>query len=340
MAGNKNSLLKRLTGALLCRDMTAGGGNSTITADAAAGATVITLALATNFTVGDTVRIGSGSKTELAVLAAGAVSPIFNLVEPLGRAHTAGEPVVEQAAYDLGDITDSGVDITPSRESSDVNVATKRLVYQVLLGYGDLEAALTLPGLTMENLAFALGIPLASILGNGASFVTPKALVTDLNDISDEVNASLIATGVLMDGTPIRAELWGIDPDYTGLSINLRRGTLAGVPCRYIATAGGRISSNASSYVANTTYRAGKGKVFDGLTEVGVFADETAGTPANTTVAARAQRTSRRATSSRSGAEIPSSITAPLQSREPTSRSIPSCCARRRLESPSSSRSA
>jgi hypothetical protein len=281
---NKNSLLKSLTSVLLTRDL-AGGGATTLNGAVAKGASVITLASATNFTIGDTVRIGSGSQTELVVLVAGQTSPAFATAEPLGKAHATGEAAVEQAAYDMGDITDAGVDAAIAREQTDVVVATRRLVYTILRGYGDLEAGYTLPGFSIENLAFALGIPIAAVVGTGVSSVDPKSLVTDLNNIATEQNQSLICIGVLMDGTPVRVELWGADPDYTALSVNLRRGSLAGVPARWVATAGGKISNNASAYVANTQYRAGKGKVFDALSEVGVFANETV-TPANTTIAA------------------------------------------------------
>jgi hypothetical protein len=281
---NKNSLLKSLSTVLLTRDLV-GGGSTTLNGAVAKGASVITLTSATNFSIGDTIRVGSGSQTELVVLVAGQTSPSFATAEPLGKAHLTGEVAVEQTAYDLGDITDAGVDAAVSREQSDVVVATRRLVYTILRGYGDIDAGFTLPGLSIENLAFALGIPITAVVGTGVSSVDPKSLVTDLNNISTEQNTSLICLGVMMDGTPVRVELWGADPDYTALSINLRRGSLAGVPARFIATAGGKISNNASAYVANTQYRAGKGKVFDALSEVGVFADETV-TPANTTIAA------------------------------------------------------
>jgi hypothetical protein len=286
---NKNSLLKQLTSALLARDLT-GGGSTTLNGAVVKGATVIVLTSATNFSVGETVRIGSGSQVELAVLQAGQTSPSFNIAEPLARDHATGEVVVEQAGYDLGDITDAGADTTIARGSTDVISALRRLTYAILLGYGDLEAGFALPGLTLENIAFALGIPLTNVQGTGGSSTTPKFLVSALDDIQGEQNASLILTGVLMDGTPVRVELWGAEPDYTGFSVNLRRGNLGSVPARFIATAGGRISNNASAYVANTTFKANKGKVFDSLTEVGFFQDGATqgGTPGSSTVASTA----------------------------------------------------
>lgn len=285
---NKNSLFKSLTSALLCRDMAAGGGNTTLLAAAAKGASIISLTSGTNFSVGDTVRVGTGSALELVTLAAGQISPLFATQEPLAKAHAIGEAVVEQSAYDLGDITDAGVIVDPTRATTDINVATKRLVFGIILGYGEVTAAFTLPTLTLENIAFALGIPLSKVVGTGASSITPKHMITDLTDIALETNISLVCTGVLMDGTPCRAELWGAEPDYTGFSVNLRRGTLAGVPAKYVATAGGRVSNNASAYVANTTFRPTKGKVFDSLQEVGVFVTgpTQGGTAAATTIAA------------------------------------------------------
>jgi hypothetical protein len=284
---NKNSLLKSLSTVLLTRDL-AGGGSTTLLAAAAKGATILSLTSGTNFTVGDTVRVGSGSKTELATLIAGQVSPLFAISEPLARDHAIGEVVVEQTAYDVGDITDAGVDVTVGRETSDVPVATRRMNYTIMLGYGNLEAGFSLPGLTMENIALALGMPLSTVQGTGASSVAPKHVVTDLTDIAGEQNVSLVCIGVTMDGTPVRVELWNVDPDYTGFSLNLRRGTLNAVPARFIATGGGRVSANASAYVANTTIRATKGKVFDALTEVGYFTNgpTAGGTGAATTIAA------------------------------------------------------
>lgn len=286
---NKNKVLKQVNTVLLVRDMAAGGGNTTLAAPAAAGDVSVSLTSNLNFSAGDTIRLGSGSDLELAVIS-GAITGTgpytANVAEPLLKPHLQLDPVVEQSAYDLGDITDTGVDVAITAAGTDVQVATKRLAFTRLNGYADLTAALALPTVTLEGIAFALGIPLASVVGNGSSWSNPKALITDGTEIASEQNVSLICIGVTMDGTPFRAELWAVDPDYTGFSIKLQRGTLGSVPAKFVAGGGGCISQNASSYVANTTYRPNKLKTFDALTEAGSFIAATAGTPLATTVTA------------------------------------------------------
>lgn len=285
---NKNKVLRQVNTVLLLRDMATGGGNTTLAVAPAPGATSVSLVSNINFQAGDTIRIGSGSDLELGVISGaltGTGPYVANLAEPLLKAHALGDAVVEQAAYDLGDITDTGVDLAITSQGVDVQVATKRLVFTRLNGYADLTATFGLPTVTLEGIAFALGIPLAKVTGAGSAWSNPKALITDGTDIGSESNVSLVCIGVTMDGTPFRAELWAVDPEYTSFSVKLQRGVLGSVPAKFIAGGGGCVSQNASAYVANTTYRPNKLKTFDGLTEVGTFVPAT-GTPLNTTVAA------------------------------------------------------
>lgn len=281
----KNKVLKQISTVLLVRDQPAGGNTTINGAGAAAGQKVIPVASTNTFAVGDTIRVGSGDELELAVVTAIAAGVSLTVADNLTYTHVVGEAVVEQAAYDLGDITDGGVTVGGSGQTTDVQTANRRLVFTVLNGYVDLTAEFGLPGLTIQNLAFAVGAPLASVLGDGSA-ATPYAYASDGSDFGGEQNQSLICIGVLQDGSVVRAELWGVDFDYTGISVQLKRGQLASVPVKAVAAAGGLITTNASAYVANTTYRAGKGKVFDALVEVGAFADATAGPLATTLTAA------------------------------------------------------
>lgn len=286
----KNKIIKQLLTALLVRDATGGGiGTTTIgAAGAAAGQKVVPCAATANFTVGDPVRIGSGDEMELGAVASIQAGVSLTMAEELAYAHVAGEPVVEQVAYDLGDVTDGGVSVEGSGQTTDVQVSTRRLVYTVLNGYTSLSASFALPGLTLHNLALAAGIPLANISGDGQA-LTPFSLATDGSDFGGETNMSLIAIGLTQDGSPIRVELWGVDADYTAVSTQLKRGQLASVPMKFVASSGGAASTNASSYVANTSIRPTKGKVFDALQEVGFFTDATTGPLATTTTAAAAK---------------------------------------------------
>lgn len=280
---SKNKVLKQLNTVLMVRDGVGGGfGNTTNNVIALKGQAVFLTAVTTNFAVGDTVRVGSGDNMELGTISAVGAGASLTMVDNLTYDHPIGEACVEQVAYDLGDIAEGGVTVNASAQTTDVHVATKRLAYTILNGYTDLTAQFALPGVTLQNIAIALGIPLANVKGTGAG-ATPFSLPTDGNDFDQEQNQSLVAVGVTMDGSIVRVELWGIDVDYTGFQLALKRGNLASVPVKVQAAAGGVITSVASAYVANTTIRAVKGKVFDALTDVGLFVDTgtaTTSTPA------------------------------------------------------------
>jgi hypothetical protein len=277
----KTKILKLLNTVMLVRDTPAGGGNTTLTSGVAAGATALTVAAITNFASGDTIRIGQGEEMELGVISGAPAGNNITLADPLSYAHVAAEPVVEHTAYDLGDVSDGGVALNFAGQSTDIPVATRRLSFSTVLGFLDMLADFGLPTLTMENLAFALGIPLTNISGAG-TFNSPFAMTTDGNQFATEVNMSLIAIGTRMDGSTTRIELWGVDMDYTNLSFKLSRGQATTIPARAMASAGGVMTDNASAYVANITKKAGKGKVFDYLSEVGLLVDTTA-SPVNST---------------------------------------------------------
>ena len=269
----KDKVLKQLSQVLLVRDSTGTFGSTTIgAAGAAKGQTVIPVPSTTNFGLNDLVRVGSGETMEIGVVASFVANTSITLADNLTYDHVPGEAVVEQTAWDLGDVTDGGVDVNGNAQTTDVGVATKRLAYTILNGYTDLTAAFGLPSPALYSLCAALGIDFAKITGAGTA-ASPYALVTDGSEISGAQNQSLIAIGVAMDGSVLRVELWGIDVDYTGFSMPLARGQLASVPVKVLAAAGGVVTTNASAYVANTANRPAKGKVFDALVEIGLFAD-------------------------------------------------------------------
>lgn len=276
-------MIRQLLAAYLVRDKAAGGGNTTLATAAGPGTGTFTLTSATNFAVGDILRVGSGEEMELVkigALAGAVVTP----AEALVYAHAIGEQAVEQEVFDLGDVAGDGVSVTFAGSTTDVAVATRRTAYTQLSGYVSATAALALPGLTLFNMLVALGMPLSGVSGAGSA-ASPYHLVTDGNEFNSDANQSLIVISVLEDGTYLREELWGIDADYTGLSMTLNRGNLNSIPASFVASAGGVVSTVANPYVPTTTYRGTKGKVFDGLTEVGLFAAATTGPLSTTTTA-------------------------------------------------------
>jgi len=281
--------LKQVSFLGITRDKVTSPLNTTLTAAAVAGATTITVAAITNAAVGDTIRVGSGEDVELCQIhTSTAPSGVtITLNEPLKKAHANAEPVFEQTLYDLGDVAEEGVEYSFNGEATRIQVATKRLTYAILTGYVDAAMKLTLPNLGLHGFATALQIPFTRITTNG-SVVAVTSIVEDGNNFGNEVNQSIVCISVLEDGTILRAELWGVDFDYTGISINLARGQKTGVALRAVASGGGCLV-NASTFVIDTSVRPTKGKVFDAITEVGYFG--TPGTPTTSAVAIAAADT-------------------------------------------------
>jgi hypothetical protein len=84
------------TGAPAMAPETAGGADTTLTADAAAGAAVIVVASNGSMTAGDYLRIGDTGETEIRRIAPGGISgTTITLTAPLAWAHDSGDQVRE-----------------------------------------------------------------------------------------------------------------------------------------------------------------------------------------------------------------------------------------------------
>lgn len=283
----KNNVLKQLSKAYLVVDQTATPGNTTLTAGALAGATALTVAGITNFANGDLIRVGAGEEIELAIVSGTPAGNTVNIATGLVYDHVSGEQVVEQVAYDLGDVEAGGVNLAFAGESQDINVATKRLAFTTLNGYVDASVEFQLPTFTLANFALATGIAQSTIRGTGTA-ADPLELTTDGNEFAGVTNASIVVVGQKYDGTYLRAELWGVDFDYTGISFALSRGQLTAVPVRAVASAGGILASSNVAFTASTALLATRGKAWDYLSEVGLFVDTATTTTVNGNVAAGA----------------------------------------------------
>src|SRR4051812_12752618 len=77
------------------REAPATHGDSTLAAAAAAGATTITVVLATNFVDGDYFFIGSGESQEIAQVNGAPAGAVITVRSPLALAHIIGELVKE-----------------------------------------------------------------------------------------------------------------------------------------------------------------------------------------------------------------------------------------------------
>lgn len=265
---------------IVCTD--GGTGNSTLSAAHAVGATTINVVSSTGFAVNDPVRIGEGEDQEVYVVATVPGGSSITIAAPgLKRAHAAGEPIVEQVADQYGPITDAGFTLGLSREAQKVFVASQRLPFAILKGYGAVTGAFQFAALTLFNAALAAGIPRARILGAGTA-ADPLALINAGNDFGTIANVNLILEARTNDLQPIRVELYGCAFDFTSLQLQFARGVLATPSVKVLAGGGAVIDYTASPFTGTTTYVATNAAVLDGLDNFGYFAAH--GTPANTTV--------------------------------------------------------
>lgn len=284
----KPTMVKQQASVFAIRDKPSGG-VTTLNAAAAAGATSISAVSnpSTAFASGKIIRIGEGEEMEIqrisgAVTGAGPFT--FPTADGLIYPHVAGEAVVEEEVYDMGDVMDGGVSINLSGESTDVTVATRRLVYQTLNGYVNANIEFDLPGFSLYNYVFASGMLLSRVHGAGTN-ASPFSVTTDGSEFGEVGNQSFVSISTLFNGTNLREELWGCDT-LPNLSFQLNRGVPVPVKVRAVSAAGGIATSVAHSYTPITTFRAGKGKMWDKVDEIGFFEDVGTPTTLNGAVAA------------------------------------------------------
>lgn len=281
----KNKLVSRAQSLLAFRKKTAGA-STTVPAANVAGAATITATSGAGITTGMSLQYGDGEDIERVEVQSVATN-VITLVKPLARDHAAGHVLKEQIGYNLGDVKGT-ISSSQAVESEDVTSALRRLVFQKRQGFATFGIDVTVHGFTPENAAIALGIPLARVLGNGASIATPKVLATDFNDLDTESDVCIVATIVLQDGSVKTYEFWGVYSDYTAFAVQLAigQGADGAVPMKFQVFGMGVEQDGAPTYVADTSIKAGKGKVFGELTGVGLYVAHA--TPAATTVATAA----------------------------------------------------
>jgi hypothetical protein len=272
----KDRVIKQISTVHLLRDQLTSPGNTVLqSAFPSKGDTTIDVAAITNFADGDVIRIGSGETLELAEINGTPAGNTITVLEPLSRDHPTAEPVVEQYAADLGDVSDGGLTLSWAGESQDIFVATQRLVYATLNGFVSATMEFSFPGTSVHNFAWAVGASPADVKGSGTS-AAPYAFTSDGTEFGNESNMSLVVVGTTMDGTIVASELWGVDFDYTGISAAFSRGVHTQLPIRATGN-GGVIDNLTPAYLTNgdavSTDTPTKGKVFDAVTEFGILTD-------------------------------------------------------------------
>jgi hypothetical protein len=271
------NLIRRPQQIVLFRDAPAGAGivNTTLAADAAAGATTIVLQAGAGAGVaaGQAFRIGAGELLELVFAQTTPGADTVTLSRPLRLSHTVDTPVVEQIGYDLGDV-DGDVSVNIGQESSDQASAMRLLPFTILRGNLSLGVTGRLLGTSLPNLAVALGIPYSRITGSG-TVASPLCLQTDLSDVDSSANDSLVIVSQKQGGARVVHELWSLAYDYTGVSVQLARAQNGAVPFSVMGLSAflqfDLAAGAALPFTAVNTNRGTQGKVFRELREVGVF---------------------------------------------------------------------
>lgn len=283
-----------VTGYHLFVDMPTGGGNTTVNTAAAANQNTVVLAAATNFAVGDDIRIGSGEDAELHRIAA-LVTNTVTTERPLLFAHPVGDPVVEMASLDLGVPEADGVRFNCSVESTDVFSAIQKLAYGTLIGYGDLVVSGRYLAVTADIIALALGLPRSAVIGNGTAaaqtgLVGPRLFTSDGVTMGALANACAVVTGTLNDGSRVKATFNGLSFNPTVFTTTFSRGALAAVPFSALAASAAFDFNNAAFSPANviSTFASSNADLFAEISSVNELADSGTATTLSAGVAAGA----------------------------------------------------
>lgn len=197
------------------REKTSTHGSSTLDGAHAAAAATITVIAATNFGDGDLIRIGSGNTMEVHAQVGAPAGQVLTLQNPLEYAHASGEVVVELAKTVLGDTDDDGVSSDAEGDFAAVYGATRRMVLAFRGGHHAPTISFNLREFALENLAFALGMTEASILGAGSA-VDPYRLVQNPEKFGLALDQIVYFTGVLHDTvTNLEVRGWGCEVDWS-----------------------------------------------------------------------------------------------------------------------------
>lgn len=228
-----------VTGFHLMIDLPTGGGSTTLSAAATKGSTTLALTAATNFAIGDDIRVGSGEKYEL-VRIQNLVSTTVTTAKPLLFDHPSAEPVVKQGSLQAGVPEADGVRFAVNVESTDVFNALQRLGWGVIRGYGDLTLAWRFMAFTADALAIALGIPRTEVFGDGTAAaqtgtVGPRLFTSDGVNMAAAINYAAVVTGKLNDGSHVKMTFHALSFDPTAVTFTLSRGQPTLIPCRTMA---------------------------------------------------------------------------------------------------------
>jgi hypothetical protein len=244
------------------------GGSTTLSANAAAGATAATLTSVTGFTDADPIIAGSEEDAELVVQTGAPAGSIITLRAPgFKRAHVSGEAVKEGIAYDLGNVMNvrdaSAADVFDNETDVSRNPNGRRL------GHIAYQPQFDVQGYSPNLFALLTGMLMNRVLGAGTS-ADPTQIHTDGSDLGRE-DTFLVFNELLADGTFLRHEFDACSADYSQMALALGQGRETMLAARFIAANHGLHNTVAPQFAIDYTLQARKAAQIESLLEAGLF---------------------------------------------------------------------
>jgi hypothetical protein len=278
---NRTKLSERIHSVIAIRPKS-GGLVTTLSANAAAGATTATLTSVTGAGDNDPHLFGSEEDVEMRVQSGAPVGSVVTIDAPgFKRAHVTGEAVREGIAYDLGNVVNvndgSTADTADNETDVSINPDGRRMGHLALMPQCDIQ------GWSPQLFALAAGVDLAKVLG-AATAADPTQLHLDGSEFG-RVDTALVLTELLADGTYLRHDYDACFADYTQLRIPFGQGRETLLAARFIASNHAERNTAAPGMLVDYTLQARKALQIESLLEAGLFTVTGGGLSTTTTSA-------------------------------------------------------
>jgi hypothetical protein len=257
-----------LVAAVIALRPKAGGGSTTLTANAAAGATSMTLAATTGMTADDPILVGSEEDAELVSQVGAPAGSVVTVRAPgFKRAHVTGEAVTELEAWDLGNAVN--VRVGDSAVTADNETDVSRNPDGRRLGHITRMASFDLQGYSPWHYALLTGLPLDRVIGAG-SLADPTQVHTD-GTAFGRVATGIVLVEQLKDGSFLRHEFDACDADYTQLTVPLGQGRETLLAGRMVGANHGQHHTAAPPFLIGYAQQLRKAAQLEALLEAGWF---------------------------------------------------------------------
>lgn len=206
-----------------------GGGSTTVSTLATAGATAVGFTATTNFTAADPIILVGSTGTELNAIG-GAVTPTtaVPIAFPLAMQHPVAAQILEAVETVLGHIEQAGLSFTGQAPLAPVFSALQHAPITYLRGFGEQQVSFSLQGFNPLNLQSMFGITEAE--GGAGSLANPYRGVILGQNIGTQGIQCLRATGTRMDGSVLILDFTNGFIEPSG-PINMSRGVVTSMPC-------------------------------------------------------------------------------------------------------------